>query len=81
MSRSRDDQKRHDNVVDGMIALAVLAAIAIAGCSRNSTPPKDGEWRIVWQQDSTVPWPAIVEAHVPYDGASPEQTSYTLVTP
>lgn len=79
--RSRADQFRHDNFVDAMSVLAIMAAILIVGCSHSAAPPKDGEWRLMWRQDSTVPWPTIVEAHVPYEGAPAESTSYTLVTP
>ena len=82
MSRSRDDQRRHDNFVDGMIALIVLSAIAIAGCSYASrVPPKDGDWRVFRQEDSIVPRPTLMEAHVPYEGAGPELSSYTPVMP
>lgn len=79
--RTRADQFRHDNFVDAMTFFAIMALILFAGCSHNTAPPKDGEWRVFWQQDSSFPRPIILEAHVPYDGAGPELTSYTPVTP
>ncbi len=81
MTRSRIEQRRHENLVDALCAIAVLAVATFAGCNYNATPPKDGDWRVLWQENAAIPRPVIVEAHVPYDGAPPESTGYVPVTP
>lgn len=81
MCRNRHDQFWHDNTVDACIFIVVTLFIAAGCASGTHAPPKDGEYRVLWQEDSFLPRPIVVQAHVPYDGASPDQTSYTPVTP
>lgn len=81
MSRDRLQQFWHDNTVDACIFIAAMLFIAAGCASTSGTPPKDGDYRIMWQEDSIVPLPVVMEAHVPYPDAGPEQTSYTPVTP
>ncbi len=81
MCRNRHDQFWHDNVVDACIFIAMSLFIAAGCASAPSAPPQDGEYRVLWQKDSAIPRPIVVQAHVPYPDAGPDQTSYTPVTP
>lgn len=74
----------HGNAIDGIFAvvvIVVLGMILFGGCTSADAPPKNGEYRIFWSQDSLVPHPVIVRAVVPYAGANPEQAGYEPVTP
>ncbi len=85
MSRNKFHDVQQQNVIDAAIAIAIalflVGILFFGGCTSADAPPKNGEYRIFWSQDSPVPHPVVVRAVVPYVGASPEQTGYEPVTP
>jgi hypothetical protein len=83
MSRNKFHDVQQQNVIDIAIAIAIILVVIFffGGCTSADAPPKNGEYRIFWSQDSLVPHPVIVRAVVPYAGANPEQAGYEPVTP